>query len=276
LVLALAGWFFLGGQGGQGGDPVATVPPSPPQPQGPTVEDLRAQMEELISQQSEMLQQQYDDKLIELQTQLDAAQRDSEKRQRAEEERKQREADEAAAQAAAEQAAEEEAAKRQAEEQAQKLAEAKKAKEAEAEQAKAEETPAKPAVPTPRPVVPTPTPTPAAGSPQAKADPPASRVRRGDLVEMGPGVIPPRQDRAPNPTYPAMARRFNKSNATVLVRALIDENGEVIKVELASEPQKFGFDQEALSAVKKSTYKPATKDGVPVKFWHTITVQFRK
>jgi TonB family protein len=255
---------------------VAAVAPPPPEPQGPTVEDLRAQMEELISQQSEMLQQQYDDKLIELQTELDAAQREAERRQRADDERKKQEAEAAAEAEAEQQAALEAEAQRQADEEAQRLAEEKKAKEAEAEKAKAAEATAKPAVPTPRPAVPTPTPKPAAGSAQTKPEPAAPKVRRGDLVEMGPGVIPPRQDRAPNPSYPAMARRFNKSNATVLVRALIDENGEVITVELASEPQKFGFDQEAMSAVKKSTYKPATKDGVPVKFWHTITVQFRK
>lgn len=277
LLLAVGAWFFLG-SGGDGGETqqVAAQPPPPPEPQGPTVEEIRASMQELIAQQSEMMQQQYDEKLKELESQLDQAQKDAERRQREEEARKQREAEEAAAAEEAAEAARVAEEQRAAEEEAQRIADAKKKAEEEAakkaeEQAKAE---AKPAVPTPKPSVATPTPSP--GSAQAQNKPAAPKVRRGDLVEMGPGVVPPRTKREPSPSYPAMARRFNKSNATVLVRALVDENGDVIKVELASEPQKFGFDQEAQSAVKKATYYPATKDGVPVKFWHTITVQFKK
>ena len=277
LLLSVAAWFFLGGGGDEPAEQpqVATQPAPPPEPQGPTVEEIRAQMEELLAKQSEMMQAQYDDKLAELESQLDDAQKAAERRQRAEEERKAREAEEAAA-AEAERLAEEQ---RQADEaEAQRIAELEKKKAEEEAAKKAEEeakqAEAKPAVPTPRPAAPTPTP--GADSKQAKQEPAAPKVRRGDLVQMGPGVVPPRTKREPNPTYPAMARRFNKSNATVLVRALVDENGDVIKTELASQPQKFGFDQEALSAVKKATYYPATKDGVPVKFWHTITVQFKK
>ena len=279
LLLSVAAWFFLG-RGGDSAEPaqVATQPPPPPEPQGPTVEEIRAQMEELLTQQSEMMQAQYDDKLKELESQLDDAQEAAERRQKAEEERKQREADEAAA-AEAERLAEEQRKADEAE--AERIAELERQKaEEEAAKQQAEEAAkqaeAKPAVPTPRPAAPTPTPKPGADTAQAEQEPAAPKVRRGDLVQMGPGVVPPRTKREPSPTYPAMARRFNKSNATVLVRALVDENGDVIKVELASKPQKFGFDQEAMSAVKKATYYPATKDGVPVKFWHTITVQFQK
>ena len=277
LLLSVVAWFFLGKGGGESPDQtqVAAQPPPPPEPQGPTVEEIRAQMEELLTQQSEMMQAQYDDKLAELESQLDDAQQAAERRQKAEEERQQREA-EAAAAAEADRLAEEQRLADEAE--AQRLAEAEKQKAEEEAAKKAEEeaklAEATPAVPTPRPVAPTPTP--GAGSQQAEQQPDAPKVRRGDLVQMGAGVVPPRTKREPSPTYPAMARRFNKSNATVLVRALVDENGDVIKVELASQPQKFGFDQEALSAVKKATYYAATKDGVPVKFWHTITVQFQK
>ena len=189
----------------------------------------------------------------------------------------QREAEKAAEEAAAEAEAQRLAEEQQEQEEARKLAEAKK--KAEEEAAKKEEE-AKVAE-AKQPVVPTPTPTPRPATPkpgaqQAEKPPEAPKVRRGDVVEFGPGVVMPKSKRAPTPKYPEMARRFNKTSATVLVRALIDENGEVIKAELASKPQKFGFDQEAISAVKKSTYEPATKYGVPVKFWHTITVQFKK
>ena len=48
-----------------------------------------------------------------------------------------------------------------------------------------------------------------------------------------------------------------------------------VKAELAGKEAGFGFDDEAMSAARKSTYEPATKDGVPVKFWHTLAVEFR-
>ena len=97
------------------------------------------------------------------------------------------------------------------------------------------------------------------------------------LAEMGtPGLMMPKLERLPTPRYPEMARRFNKSNATVAVRVLVDENGKVIKTELAGKPQKFGFDTEAMSAARKSQWKAGTKDGVPVKVWHTLSIEFRR
>ncbi|MDA8017203.1 MAG: TonB family protein [Thermoanaerobaculia bacterium] len=276
LLVAVAGWFFVrGGVNAADSQPAAVQPPPPPEPQGPTVEEIRSQMQELIAQQSEMMQQQYDDKLSDLEAQLDEAQQEAARRKREDEERKKREEEEAAAAAAEAEAARLAEEQRKADEEARRIAEETRKKEEEEAKRREEEAKAqaKPTVPTPKPAVPQPTP---GASNQAQNEPPKPKVRRGDLVEMGPGVVPPRTRREPNPNYPAMARRFNKSSATVLVRALVDENGDVIRVELASKPQKFGFDQEALSAVKKATYQPATKDGVPVKFWHTITVQFQR
>ena len=92
---------------------------------------------------------------------------------------------------------------------------------------------------------------------------------------MGAGVVPPKLIRRPSPRFPIMAKRLNKKEGKVLLRVLIDENGKVIKAEPAGKEAGFGFDDEAMSAARKSTYKPATKDGVPVKFWHTLAVEFR-
>ena len=75
--------------------------------------------------------------------------------------------------------------------------------------------------------------------------------------------------------FARMAKRLNKRQAKVLIKVLIDENGKVVKAELAGKKQGFGFDEEALSAAKKSVYNPATKDGIPVKYWHTLAVEFR-
>ena len=94
-------------------------------------------------------------------------------------------------------------------------------------------------------------------------------------MKMGPGVKPPKIVRRPTPRFPMMAKRLNKKEAKVLLKVLIDENGKVVKAEVSGEEQGFGFDDEAKSAARKSKYQPATKDGVPVKFWHTLVVEFR-
>ncbi|MEL7061072.1 MAG: energy transducer TonB, partial [Acidobacteriota bacterium] len=104
---------------------------------------------------------------------------------------------------------------------------------------------------------------------------PKQAVRRGDLVEMGAGVKPPKLTVPPKPRYPEMARRFRKTSATVEVRVLVDENGRVIRAERVGPEQKYGFDDEAVSAAKRARYQPASKDGVPVKMWSNLKIEFR-
>ncbi len=60
------------------------------------------------------------------------------------------------------------------------------------------------------------------------------------------------------------------------VKALIDENGKVLEAEVVGKKAGFGFDNEALQAVKKASFRPATKNGVPVKLWHTLNVKFQQ
>jgi protein TonB len=105
--------------------------------------------------------------------------------------------------------------------------------------------------------------------------PPKPQVRRGDLVELGPGVVAPELVRRPAPRFPEQARRLARKDAKVLIKVLIDEYGRVSKAELVGEKQGYGFDTEALNAARRSVYKPATKDGVPVKIWQTLAVEFR-
>ncbi|NJL29889.1 MAG: energy transducer TonB [Thermoanaerobaculia bacterium] len=99
-------------------------------------------------------------------------------------------------------------------------------------------------------------------------------MRRGDLVEPGAGVIPPKLERQAAARFPEMARRVGKTEASVTVRVLVDENGKVIDTQIA-EKVGFGFDAEALAVAKKSTFTPATKSGVPVKMWIEFKVGFK-
>ena len=263
LAIAAAAFFFLGGDKGetqaaaQPPAPAVQAPPPEPEPTGPSEEEIREQINEMIgtraSEMEEELRKDYDNRLAELQDQLAAARQEADERKQreleAEAEKLRLEEEARLAEAAAAEAAAAEAA----------AAEAAAAEAAAAEAEAAEQL----AETTPPPVAPPP---PATTVPQ---------TRRGDLVEPGPGVTQPTLIRRPTPRFPEMARRLNRRTATVMVRALIDESGQVIKAELTGNKAGFGFDEEAVSAVRKSTYNAAQKDGVPVKIWHTVVVEFR-
>ncbi|MEZ5331757.1 MAG: TonB family protein [Thermoanaerobaculia bacterium] len=169
----------------------------------------------------------------------------------------------------------------------QQLDEAKKAQEAEAapaeepEAATVAEQPAQPeaqaaaaqqqvAVPQAEVRTPQPGPVTQTITPTPEPEP----VAAGELVEIGPGVTPPRIVDRPSPRYPPSARRLGKV-ATVQLRVLVDENGRVIETEQAGSKVGFGFDQEALSAARETTWRPAMKSGVPVKMWVDLRIEFR-
>lgn len=256
LALGVGGYFWWSSQQAAEEPPVVAepVPPPPPEPEGPTQEELQAQMQALIDKQATAMEgqirSQYEEELKQLEAQLGETKRLAE-------EQRQRELDRQAeeeARIAAEKAAEEEAARLAAE----------KAAEEEAAEEAARLAAAAPPPPPPEKIAPPPPP-----------PPPKPTVRRGDLVEMGPGVTPPTTLRL-EPRFPEMARRLNKDRATVIVKVLVDENGRAVEAEVIGKKSGFGFDAEALRAVRKATFRPPTKDGVPVKLWYTLTVQFKE
>jgi len=106
-------------------------------------------------------------------------------------------------------------------------------------------------------------------------EPEAPRTRAGELVEAGPGVSPPQLVSFPKPEYPPMARTL-RVEGTVVVTVLVDENGQVLDVRMA-EPirQKVGLNEAAIAAARAVRYKPAKKDGVPVKMWTRLRIPFK-
>jgi protein TonB len=111
--------------------------------------------------------------------------------------------------------------------------------------------------------------------PEPEPTPTAPRVRLGDLVEMGPGVVPPQLVSAPKAQYPPMARTL-KVEGVVVVSVLVDENGRVADARVAeSSRQKAGLDEAAVEAAKRAQYRPATKDGVRVKMWTRLRIPFK-
>lgn len=74
------------------------------------------------------------------------------------------------------------------------------------------------------------------------------------------------------PNYPSIARRLGKEG-TVVLRVTIDERGRATRVELLKGAG-FGFDDEAVDAVRSSTYVPATRNGKPVTCRAVLPVRF--
>ncbi|HET9795237.1 MAG TPA: TonB family protein [Thermoanaerobaculia bacterium] len=101
---------------------------------------------------------------------------------------------------------------------------------------------------------------------------PAATVSRGDLVGPGPGVTEPELASRLSVNYPLAARQERVSGRVVIL-ALVDENGNVqsarVQTGVAS---KTGVNQAIVDAVKKARFRPATKDGVPVKMYKAIPV----
>lgn len=230
--------------------------------------DIQAKIDEMIEQKTTAMEaqfrQKFDDELKSLQDELDRAKEATAQRER-ELQLAQQEAQAAAVEPPAEEPAAETAESATVDT---KPAATPVAETAVAETATAASPPSDTAaVKTNEPAA-----TPATTNPVETSRP---KVRRGDLVKMGDGVVEPKVLRQANPRFPEMARRVGKEGGTVTVRVLVDENGKVLRTELVNKLG-FGFDGEALNAAKNATWAPATKYGVPVKMWKEINVTFQR
>lgn len=83
----------------------------------------------------------------------------------------------------------------------------------------------------------------------------------------GPGFI-----RKANPVYPHLARQLGREG-TVLLRVTINEKGHPVHVEIMDRAGS-GFDEEAVRAVKESSFKPARRDGRPVSCRVLLPIRF--
>ncbi len=75
------------------------------------------------------------------------------------------------------------------------------------------------------------------------------------------------------PAYPEEARK-NRIQGSVILSTIVDDKGNVEKVEPVESPDPLLTDA-AIEAVRKWTYRPATKNGKPVKVRMTVTVAFK-
>lgn len=86
--------------------------------------------------------------------------------------------------------------------------------------------------------------------------------------------VKPRPIEIPTPEYPELARKNGIEGRTV-VRALIDFDGSISASEVYASSGNESLDNAALSAVKRSTFEPASHEGKPVKVWVAIPIQFK-
>ena len=110
----------------------------------------------------------------------------------------------------------------------------------------------------------------------AEAQPPVPAVKPGTLVNLSdPGVIAPVAERTPGLIYPPIALRQRVEGAVEL-NVLVDERGNVVDAKIVSGAAgKAGLNEAAIENVKKRKYRPASKEGVPVKVWVPVRVQFK-
>jgi TonB family protein len=103
-------------------------------------------------------------------------------------------------------------------------------------------------------------------------------LRPGALVNLtDAGVIAPVLDRDKTQPlfYPQMALR-SRVEGTVDLSVLVDENGNVVDAKIVKGVSgKWGLNEAALDHVKNRHYRPATKDGIPIKVWIAVRVPFK-
>ena len=74
-------------------------------------------------------------------------------------------------------------------------------------------------------------------------------------------------------TYPPIAR-MQRMQGTVIVNALINENGQVIDTRILTSASTI-LNDAAVQSVRRSTFTAGTKDGVRVKSWTPVRVEFK-
>jgi len=127
---------------------------------------------------------------------------------------------------------------------------------------------------------PVPQPQPQAPAPQPVAEnrptpqPEAPRTQVGELVPAGtPGLTPAHITHQAAATYPPIAR-VQHVQGTVIVSVLVSETGQVLDTRVVSGPQAV-LNEAAQQSIRRSTFSAGEKDGVRVKSWTTVRVDFK-
>jgi len=91
-------------------------------------------------------------------------------------------------------------------------------------------------------------------------------------VFIGPR-IDPRYAKALQPAYPPGKQRLGEEGV-VVVRVLVGPDGRVLRIEPVEAADGAFFKATAEHAMKRWRFTPATRDGIAVEGWRTMTVRF--
>jgi protein TonB len=134
---------------------------------------------------------------------------------------------------------------------------------------------APPLQPTAAPEPTSPPPVAAVQAPEPTAVPaPTARptTREGALVALEDADTPPRISRIIKPSYPPLALKA-RIGGIVVLRVLVSEKGLPTQVDVVREGR-AGLTEAAVTAVRRWTFEPARKDGVPVQTWISVPIPF--
>lgn len=105
---------------------------------------------------------------------------------------------------------------------------------------------------------------------------PTEIIKTGDIIPLNMVDTLPMAIKKVSPQYPQAALGRGIED-TVVIKALISENGDVIKTSVIKEAKSpLGFNRASEKAVKQWKFTPALKDGVKVKVWKSISILFNK
>jgi protein TonB len=125
----------------------------------------------------------------------------------------------------------------------------------------------------------TPNEIPAQAQPQQEESPAGALVEEkpkpGDLIPLDRVNVPPALIKRVDPKYPLQAFNMGVSGQ-VTVNALISETGDVLRTEILKGVKGgYGFEKSAETAVRQWKFRPAEKDGIPVRVWKAMDITFK-
>jgi periplasmic protein TonB len=102
------------------------------------------------------------------------------------------------------------------------------------------------------------------------------KIKEGDLVPLDLVESPPLVIKRIPAAYPEHARSLG-IEGTVTINALVSEKGNVIDTKILENIKNaVGFDRAAIQAVRGWKFEPATVNGIKVKVWIPVAVEFKK
>jgi TonB family protein len=102
-----------------------------------------------------------------------------------------------------------------------------------------------------------------------------NNLKEGDLLPLEMVDTQPLLLKRMEAVYPSWARS-HRIEGSVIVNALVSEEGKVIKTEVAQGMNEApGFNQAAIDAVRKWRFSPASVKGIKVKVWIRVAIMFK-